>query len=132
MIWPFIGNNTLGCLENFVVDCDLGCLKCEFVLLVYKNSDMKKKVLVLDIVMYKKRVENDIIFFWNSCSFILWMKKSSRKWSGKIQNICYFEFSHSGFPHSQDKRAGISKKFLSFFTLFFYIPWLDCLLINQK
>ena len=23
---------------------------------------------------------------------------------------CYFEFSHSEFPRSQDKRAGISKK----------------------
>ena len=63
MIWPFIGNNTLGCSENSVVDCDLGCLKCEFVLLVYKNSDMKKKVFLVDIVMYKKRVENDIFFF---------------------------------------------------------------------
>ena len=42
MIWPFIGNNTLGCSENSVVDCDLGCLKCEFVLLVYKNSVPKK------------------------------------------------------------------------------------------
>ena len=37
--------------------------------------------------------------------------------------MCYFEFSHSGFPRSQDKRAGISKKMLSFFTLFLYIPW---------
>ena len=34
--------------------------------------------------------------------------------------ICYFEFCCSGFPHSQDKRAGISKNFLSFFTLFLY------------
>ena len=66
MIWPFIGNNTLGCSEKFVVDCDLGCLKCEFVLLVYKNSDMKKKVLTCTQYTYKKRVENDIIFFfWN-------------------------------------------------------------------
>ena len=24
--------------------------------------------------------------------------------------VCYFEFSRSAFPHSQDKRAGISKK----------------------
>ena len=41
-----------------------------------------------------------------------------------LKNICNFEFFHSGFPHSQDKRAGISKIFLSFFTLFLYIPWL--------
>ena len=27
------------------------------------------------------------------------------------------------FPHSPDKRAGISKYFLSFSTLFLYIPW---------
>ena len=27
------------------------------------------------------------------------------------------------FPHSQDNRAGISKKFLSFSTLFLYVPW---------
>ena len=40
------------------------------------------------------------------------------------KNICYFEFSRSGFPCLQNKRAGISKKFLSFFTLFLYIPWL--------
>ena len=42
---------------------------------------------------------------------------------GKIRNICYFEFSHSGFPCSQDKRVGISKKFLSFFTLFLNFFW---------
>ena len=37
--------------------------------------------------------------------------------------ICYFEFFRSGFPHLQNKRVGISKKFLSFSTLFLYIPW---------
>ena len=37
--------------------------------------------------------------------------------------ICHFEFSCSGFLHSQDKWEGISKNFLSFFTLFLYIPW---------
>ena len=31
----------------------------------------------------------------------------------------FFDFSSSGFPHSQYKRVGISKFILSFFTLFF-------------
>ena len=35
--------------------------------------------------MYKNRVKND-------------------------RKLCYFEFSRSGFPRSQDKRAGISKR----------------------
>ena len=44
--------------------------------------------------------------------------------SGKIQNnIFNFEYCCSGFPRFQDKRAAIFKFFLSFFTLFFYIPW---------
>ena len=30
------------------------------------------------------------------------------------------EFSRSGFPHWEEKRAGISKIFLSFFTLLLY------------
>ena len=33
-----------------------------------------------------------------------------------------FEFSRSGFPHSEDKRAGISKFFQSLFTLLLHIP----------
>ena len=37
--------------------------------------------------------------------------------------ICHFEFSCSGFPHSQDKRAVIfQKKIMMFFILFLYIP----------
>ena len=45
--------------------------------------------------------------------------------SRKIQNnIHNFEFSYSGFSLSQDKRVRISKLFMSFFTLFFYITWL--------
>ena len=31
----------------------------------------------------------------------------------------------SRFPRSEDKRAGNSKFFLLFFTLFFYIPWVN-------
>ena len=31
------------------------------------------------------------------------------------------EFTHSGFPHWENKRAGSSKIFLSFVTLFLYI-----------
>ena len=47
--------------------------------------------------------------------------------NGKVKfkiylGIHYFEFSCSGFPRSQDKRMGISNIFLSFFTLFLYIP----------
>ena len=50
--------------------------------------------------MYKNWVKNDKIIYYNS------------------------EFFRSGFPHSQDKRAGISKHFLSFSTLSLYIPWI--------
>ena len=39
----------------------------------------------------------------------------------------YFKFSHSGFPHSPNKRVRISKTFLPFFTLFLYIPW--CIIV---
>ena len=39
--------------------------------------------------------------------------------------ISYFEFSHSGFHRLQDKREGISKKFLLLFTLILNIPWDD-------
>ena len=47
--------------------------------------------------------------------------------SEKFQNyLYYFKFSRSGFPHCEDKRAGISKIFLLFFTLFLYIHW-SCL-----
>ena len=36
----------------------------------------------------------------------------------KILNEYYFKLSHSRFSHSEDGRVGISKFFLSFFTLF--------------
>ena len=42
------------------------------------------------------------------------------------KTICYFEFSHSGFPCLQDKRAGIKKKKLLFFTLILYIIHTPC------
>ena len=71
--------------------------------------------------MYKNRVENDMKFFWNS--FILRTRKFSKKWENS-KYICYFEFSCTGFPHSQDKRKGI---FFCFSTLLFlYIPESDC------
>ena len=62
-------------------------------------------VQVQDI--YKNRVKNDRNIF--DIPALL-----SSKW-----------FFRSGFPYSEDKRAGISKMFLLFFTLFFYIPWVD-------
>ena len=38
--------------------------------------------------------------------------------------LCYFEFSHSTLDFLVRKiKEGISKIFLSFFTLFLYIPW---------
>ena len=80
----------------------------------------------------KNRVENDRKSFWNPHSFIWLTRKFSRKQSRKIQNIyqCYIEFSRSGFPRcSQHKRAGISKKILSFFTLFLYIVHLHTLVL---
>ena len=58
----------------------------------------------------------------NFLKFPLFYHANEEIQSGKIQNyIYYFEFSHSGFPQSEDKRAGISKIFLLFFTLFLYI-----------
>ena len=70
--------------------------------------------------MYKNRVKIKEwqIIFWNSHSFILRTRKFSRKQSRKIQNICCFEFSYTRFPCSLDKRAGISKFFVSFFNLY--------------
>ena len=50
--------------------------------------------------------------------------------SGKIKNNIYlFNFPalfYAEFPHSQDKRAEISKMFMSFTTLFLYIPCFLC------
>ena len=67
--------------------------------------------------MYKNRVKK----------FPLFHPVNEEIKSGKIQNNIYIlnfpaQFS-AGFSHSQDKRAGISKYFLSFSTLFIYIPW---------
>ena len=46
----------------------------------------------------------------------------------EIQNNIYIFFNipttfYAEFPRSQDKRAGISKDFLSLSTLFLYIRW---------
>ena len=73
--------------------------------------------------MYKNRVKNDI-YFLNLLLFYLPNKEIQ---SGKIQNNIYFfnfpaPFS-TGFSRSQDKRAGISKMFLSFFTLSLYMVY---------
>ena len=46
--------------------------------------------------------------------------KFSRKQSVKIENICYFEISYTGFPLSKDKRKGISKKNLLYPAPFLY------------
>ena len=71
--------------------------------------------------MYKNRLENGRIFLWKFHSFIFQTRKITKKYILPIYlYTCYFEFSCSGFPHSQDNRAWISKNFLSFFTLFFY------------
>ena len=70
--------------------------------------------------MYKNRAENDRIFFEIPALLSCEWGNSAENRAGNSKYICYFEFSHSGFPHSQDKRAGISKKNLFFFTLFLY------------
>ena len=73
--------------------------------------------------MYKNRVKNDRFFFEIPALLSCKRGNPAENEAGKLKkNICYFEFAHSGFPRSQDKRAGISKKILSFFTLFLYIP----------
>ena len=74
--------------------------------------------------MYKNRVENDRKNF--EIPTLLFCKRgnSVENGVGKFKMVCYFEF---GCPHSQDKRAGISKKNFVIFTLvflllFLYIP----------
>ena len=67
------------------------------------------------------RVENDIKCFeitnLLSCERGNSAEKRDRV---EIQNkYVIWEFSRSGFPHSQDKRMGILKNFLSFLILFF-------------
>ena len=69
--------------------------------------------------MYKNRVKNDRIFLNEEIQ------------NGIIQNNIYFLIFptpfYAEFTHSQDKRAGISKKILSFSTLFLCIPCLKVL-----
>ena len=72
--------------------------------------------------MYKNRVKNDKFFL----KFPLFYLANEEIQRGKIPNNIYIlnfptPFS-TGFSRSQDKRAGIRKKFLSFSTQFLYIP----------
>ena len=47
-----------------------------------------------------------------------------RKNSKYTYVLFHFEFSCSGFPRSQDKRAGFSKNFCRFYPIFIlHIPW---------
>ena len=57
--------------------------------------------------MYKNRVKNNRIFF--EISALLYCELGNPEQENS-KYTCYFEFSRSGFPHSQDKRTGISKK----------------------
>ena len=56
--------------------------------------------------------------------------KFSRKQSVKIENICYFEISYTGFPLSKVKRKGISKKICytqpHFYTIMMYVTLEFC------
>ena len=78
--------------------------------------------------MQKNRVEKPFLkflLFYLANEEI--QQKTEQENSKYIIYECYFRLSYSGFPCSRDERAGISKKFLSFFTLFLYIhsyvPW---------
>ena len=51
--------------------------------------------------------------------------RKSREGKCKIIQVYYFESSCTGFPRWADKRAGISKICLLFFTLCLYIPWAE-------
>ena len=54
--------------------------------------------------------------------FLLFYLANEEIQSRKIQNSIYdFEFSHTGFPCSQDKRAGISIFSVVLYTVFLYI-----------
>ena len=68
------------------------------------------------------RVENDRNFVEITALLSCKWGTSAENKGGKFENICYFEFSCSGFPRSQDKTAGISKKFVSFSTLSQWAP----------
>ena len=70
--------------------------------------------------MYKNKVKNDRKIF--EIPALLSCEWGTPEWESSKYYIYNFEFSRSRLPHSQDKRAGISIFFLSFFTLFFYIP----------
>ena len=72
--------------------------------------------------MCKTRGENGRFFFIFPLFYIANEEIQQKTEQENSKLAYYFEFSHSGFPHSQDKRAGISKIFLLFFTLFLYIP----------
>ena len=78
------------------------------------------------VYLYKDRVENDRKCF--EIPALLSCEWESPE-SGKIQNNIYvlnFPTPFSAeFSRSQDKRVGISKNFMSFSTLFLYIPWLS-------
>ena len=83
--------------------------------------------------MYKNRVENDRIFFWNSHSFILRMRKFTRKRSRKIQNIyVILNFPALDFIIHKIKEWEFQKKILSFFTLFLYISLVNDVLWGIK
>ena len=75
--------------------------------------------------MYENRIENDRIFLKFPLFLSCERGDSAQKEAGNSKYMHYFEFSCSGFPHSQDKRSEISNKFLSFFTLFLCIPWVN-------
>ena len=81
----FFGSDFSGLLE-------WGCiLRSSYSIKKFKRKQKHCK-LQLGYV-YKNRVENNnfFFFFWNSCSFILWTRKFSRKQSMQIQKI-YFLF----------------------------------------
>ena len=83
--------------------------------------------------MYKNRVENVRTFFWNSHSFILPTRKSSRKQSRKIQNIyLILNFPTLNFLIRKIKEWEFQKKKLSFFTLLLYIPCIRSYIVSSK
>ena len=62
-------------------------------------------------------------------------QKTGRNIENVFMQVCYFEFFCSGYPHSQDKGAAISKIFVSFFALFLYpifIPHINQIMPTPK
>ena len=60
--------------------------------------------------MYKNRVENNN-FVWKFLLFYLANEEIQQKTERENSKIsCYYEFSYSRFPRSQNKRVGIYKK----------------------